>query len=112
MSTIELQPGASDLPKTSYELEKFWLLALVLIVAIFSVSLPLPSPGALGQIPLQNILKNKLNLTPEQTSSFFLYSGLFWYLKPITGILSDAFPLFGTRRRHYLLLSSALAAAS
>ena len=51
-------------------------------------------------------------MTPEQTSSFFLFSGVFWYLKPIAGILSDAFPLFGTRRRHYLLFSSALAAVS
>jgi hypothetical protein len=27
------------------------------------------------------------------------------YLKPLAGILSDSVPLFGTRRRHYLLLS-------
>ena len=105
-------PSTSDVPKTLYKPENFLLLALVLVVAIFAVSLPLPSVGALGQIPIQNILKNKLHLTTTQTSSFFLYSGLFWYLKPIAGILTDAFPLFGTRRRHYLLFSSALATVS
>ena len=44
-------------------------------------------------------------------SGFWFLSGLAWYCKPIAGILTDAFPLFGTRRRHYLLLSSAVAGA-
>src|SRR4029450_12919984 len=33
-----------------------------------------------------------------------------WNVKPLAGILSDAFPLFGTRRRHYMLLAAGLAA--
>ncbi len=33
-------------------------------------------------------------------------TGLAWYCKPLSGILSDSVPLWGTRRRHYLLLSS------
>ena len=33
-----------------------------------------------------------------------------WNVKPIAGILSDTFPLFGTRRRHYMLLAAGLAA--
>jgi hypothetical protein len=37
---------------------------------------------------------------------------LAWYLKPFAGILTDAFPIFGTRRRHYLLFSSVLTALS
>ena len=45
-------------------------------------------------------------------ASFFFWCGLAWYAKPFAGILTDAFPLFGTRRRHYLLVSSALASAS
>src|SRR5215469_17003412 len=40
-------------------------------------------------------------------------SGVGWPgLKPLAGILTDAFPLFRTRRRHYLLISAALASAS
>src|SRR5205085_941008 len=35
-----------------------------------------------------------------------------WYLKPFAGILTDAFPIFGTRRRHYMLISCVLAAIS
>ena len=49
MSDPILRPSESALPKTSYAPEKFWLLALVLIVAVFAVSLPLPSLGALGR---------------------------------------------------------------
>lgn len=45
-------------------------------------------------------------------SFFFLVCGLFWYIKPIAGILTDAFPVFGTRRRHYALISACLAGLS
>jgi hypothetical protein len=45
-------------------------------------------------------------------AEFFFWCGLAWYLKPFAGILTDAFPLFRTRRRHYLLISSVLASVS
>jgi len=51
-------------------------------------------------------------VTREQMAAFFFWCALAWYLKPVAGILTDAFPLFRTRRRHYLLISSALACAS
>ncbi len=110
MSTTDSLTVSSTLPKTSYKLEKFWLLALVLVVGIFASTLP--QPQGLGKLPLQNILKNHLHLKASDTASFFFYCGLFWYIKPIAGILTDAVPLFGTRRRHYVLFSAALAAGS
>jgi predicted MFS family arabinose efflux permease len=42
---------------------------------------------------------------------FFTLAGLPWYFKILAGLLSDSFPLLGTRRRHYLIFSGALAAA-
>jgi Na+/melibiose symporter-like transporter len=45
-------------------------------------------------------------------AAFFFWCSLAWYLKPVAGILTDAFPLFRTRRRHYLLISSVLACSS
>ena len=86
------------------------MLALVLVVGILASTLP--QPQALGKLPLQNILKNQLHVKPSAMASFFLYCGLFWYIKPLAGILTDAFPIFGTRRRHYLLFSSILAAGA
>jgi MFS family permease len=101
---------SQELPKTSYAAEGFGLLALVLVVGILASTLP--QPQGLGRLPLQNILKNQLHVKPSQMASFFLYCGLFWYIKPLAGILTDAFPLLRTRRRHYILFSSVLAAAA
>jgi hypothetical protein len=35
-----------------------------------------------------------------------------WYFKPFVGIFTDAFPIFGSRRKTYILLSAALAVVS
>ena len=66
----------------------------------------------LGRLPLQFLLKNDVHVTREQMAAFFFWCSLAWYLKPFAGILTDAFPFFGTRRRHYLLFSSVLTALS
>ncbi len=42
---------------------------------------------------------------------FTTLAGLPWYLKIFAGFLSDAFPIFGTRRRPTSIFSGALAAA-
>jgi len=83
-------------------------LAIIIIAGIFATTLA--QPQVLGKIPLQNILKNELHVEPSKMADFFFWCGLAWYFKPFAGILTDAFPLFRTRRRWYLLLSSALAA--
>ena len=113
MSTAYPRPPVDEgnpLPKTKYATESFTLLALILVVGIFASTLP--QPQALGKLPLQNLLKTSLHATREQSAGFFFLCGVFWYIKPLAGILTDAFPLFKTRRRYYLLFSSALAAVS
>jgi MFS family permease len=72
----------------------------------------MPQPQALGKLPLQFLLKNDVHVTREQMAAFFFWCGLAWYLKPLAGILTDAFPFLGTRRRYYLLFSSVLTAVS
>lgn len=61
----------------------------------------------IGQLPIRYMLYKHLNVKPEQMSLFLLISGLAWYIKPIAGIITDSVPLFGTRHRHYLMLSAA-----
>jgi MFS family permease len=51
-------------------------------------------------------------LRPDAVANFFAVSGLPWLIKPLYGIISDFFPLFGRRRFSYLVLSSSLAAAA
>jgi MFS family permease len=85
-------------------------LGLIIVFGIFASTMP--QPQALGKLPLQFLLKNEVHVTREQMAAFFFWCGLAWYLKPFAGILTDAFPFLGTRRRHYLLFSSVLTALS
>jgi MFS family permease len=97
-------------PRPKVENRSLLPLALIIIFGIFASTMP--QPQALGKLPLQFLLKNDVHVTREQMAAFFFWCGLAWYLKPLAGILTDAFPFFGTRRRHYLLFSSALTALS
>lgn len=51
-------------------------------------------------------------LSAGQVATFFSFSVIPWLIKPAYGLLSDCVPLFGQRRRSYLLLTSALAACA
>src|SRR4029453_13319046 len=63
-----------------------------------------------GRLPLQFLLKNELHFNAQTLAAFLLIVSFPWNVKPLAGILSDAFPLLGTRRRHYMLLAAGLAA--
>ena len=104
------ETASSDNVRTKVENRNLLRLGLVIVFGIFATTLP--QPLALGRLPLQFLLKNEVSVTREQMAAFFFWCSLAWYLKPIAGILTDAFPLFRTRRRHYLLLSSVFACSS
>src|SRR5262245_10696511 len=70
----------------------------------------LAQPAVIGRLPLQLLLKNELHFNAQTLAAFLLIVAFPWNVKPLAGILSDSFPLFGTRRRHYMLLSASLAA--
>lgn len=74
---------------------------------MFSTTLALPQ--LLGRLPLQNLLKNQLHVDRSANAAFFFWITFAWYLKPLAGVLTDSVPLFGSRRRSYLLLSAMLA---
>jgi Na+/melibiose symporter-like transporter len=81
--------------------------AFLIGAGVFATTLAQP---AVIKLPLQNLLKTDLHVGPEGMAVFFAVSALAWYFKPLAGLLSDSVPLFGTRRRHYLLASTATAA--
>ena len=62
--------------------------------------------GVIGLYPLRFLLKDKLGEGPLRVALFMQLAAMPWNLKIIAGILSDSIPLFGTRRRHYLIFSS------
>jgi MFS family permease len=57
-------------------------------------------------------LKETLGLTPAQVATFGTIALVPWLIKPVYGMISDSFPLFGRRRKSYFLLTSALATLS
>jgi MFS family permease len=70
----------------------------------------LAQPGVIGRLPFQLLLKNQLHFNAQTLAAFMLVATFAWNVKPVAGILSDAFPLFRTRRRHYMLFGASLAA--
>ena len=84
--------------------------ALVIVVGVFATTLA--QTQVLARLPLQNLLKNELDVDRTANAAFFFWAGLAWYLKPFAGILTDAFPLFGSRRKSYMSVSATLAALS
>src|SRR5215470_3147363 len=84
--------------------------ALVIMAGVLATTLA--QTQVLARLPLQNLLKNELHADRTANAAFFFWAGLAWYLKPFAGILTDAFPLFGNRRKSYILISAVLAALS
>lgn len=85
------------------------LLAAALLIGFGVLGTTLAQTQLLGRIPIQNLLKNLLHVDRATNAAFFFWVGLPWYLKPLFGIVCDTFPLFGTRRKHYLLVGAGLA---
>lgn len=91
------------------EERRFWRTAVVIGTAIFVTGLGWP--GLIGRLPFGLLLKNRLHMSPEKVAAFWAVGTLAWYFKPLFGLICDAWPLFGTRRRGYLLLGTVVATA-
>lgn len=70
--------------------------------------------GALGLARLAQtfLLKDELHLGPAELSALTGIFALPWTIKPVYGFLSDGVPLFGYRRRSYLILAGVVGALS
>src|SRR5579872_959626 len=81
--------------------------AIVIVIGVLGTTLA--QPQVLGRIPIQNLLKNELHVDRAANAAFFFWMGLAWYFKPFFGIVTDAFPLFGSRRKSYMIIGATLA---
>jgi len=84
------------------------LIHAAIVVAVGILATTLAQPQMMGRIPLQNLLKNELHVDRAANAAFFFWIGLAWYFKPLAGIVTDAFPLFGSRRKNYMLVATVL----
>jgi folate/biopterin transporter len=66
----------------------------------------------LARLAVSFFLKDELGLTPVQVSAMLGAVVLPWTIKPLFGFLSDGLPIFGYRRRPYLVLSGILGTIS
>jgi MFS family permease len=67
--------------------------------------------GLIAQ-PINYYLKQVYQWTPVQIAAFLTVLNLPWFIKPLYGLVSDFVPLFGYRRKTYLIAANALAAAA
>jgi MFS family permease len=77
---------------------------LLLFFALVYVVEGLGQIGGLIAQPLNNYLKASQGWTPVQITGFITLFNLPWIIKPVYGLISDFVPLFGYRRKSYLLL--------
>jgi MFS family permease len=83
-----------------------WFFALVYIVE----GLGQVAGGLISQ-PLAYYLKQVHGWTPVQVTAFVTLFNLPWIIKPVYGLVSDFVPLFGYRRKSYLLIANVAAIA-
>src|ERR1051325_10309527 len=96
MATLQTQPSVEP-DNTVRAYRSFWfLIAAGWLFTNLGYSVT--------ELPLKFLLKNELHKDQTQVSFFLFLSQFTNYIKPLAGILTDAIPVFGTRRRHYALI--------
>ena len=66
----------------------------------------------LARLAVSFFMKDELGLSPAQVSALVGIAAIPWMVKPLFGFLSDGLPIFGYRRRPYLVLSGLLGAVA
>jgi folate/biopterin transporter len=66
----------------------------------------------LARLAVSFFLKDDLGLSPAEVSALLGIVAIPWMVKPLFGFISDGLPIFGYRRRPYLVLSGFLGALS
>lgn len=77
---------------------------LLAILLVYTVQ------GILGisRLAVSFFLKDDLGLSPAEVAALTGIAALPWIVKPLFGFVSDGLPIFGYRRRPYLMLSGLL----
>jgi MFS family permease len=68
--------------------------------------------GILGisRLAISYYFKDELHMDPAQMAVYTGISTIPWLIKPLYGFASDTFPIFGYRRRSYLMICGFLGA--
>lgn len=106
--------SAPDSPRFKVALKQTLLFGQEPSWELFAILVVYFVQGILGLARLATsfFLKDDLGLTPAEVAAMMGVVSLPWVIKPVFGFLSDSLPIFGYRRRSYLLLSSILGCGS
>jgi predicted MFS family arabinose efflux permease len=85
---------------------------LMLFFALVYVVEGIGQTGGLIAQPLSFFLKQTFGWTPLQVTAYLTVLNLPWIIKPVYGIVSDFLPIFGYRRKSYLVLANLAAAGA
>jgi len=97
------------MPKTLSELSnKVGVAFLVVISTVYFAQ----GFRTLAQLAFMSYLKDVLQLEPAASQALMSTAALPWSIKPIYGLLSDYFPIFGKRRKPYLVIAGVLGTVS
>jgi MFS family permease len=105
------EPSAPSRP-TSELGEHEQISRLMLFFGLVYVVEGIGQTGGLIAQPLNFYLKQTFGWTPVQVTAYLTILNLPWIIKPVYGIVSDFLPLFGYRRKAYLVLANAAAAGA
>lgn len=84
-------------------------LMLFFAIAYLSQGISCAQFGVIAQ-PIQYFMMKGLKLTAADISSYLAIMMIPWVIKPLYGLISDFIPLFGYRRKSYLILANFIAA--
>jgi len=82
---------------------RLWPIATVMATGVFATTLV--QTQSLAYLPLNHLLSD-MGLDSNQAASFLAWCVMPWSFKVIAGILVDGFPILGSRRRVYLIMSA------
>jgi predicted MFS family arabinose efflux permease len=91
------EAGADGAPE---ERRDYWRFALLVAAGWLFTN----TGYQLADQPHQALLKEQLGMSQEASAVYFFIAHFTNYIKPLAGVLIDAVPLFGARRRPYLIL--------
>ena len=94
--------------------DKFQIMGLDATPELAAIFLVYFVQGILGlsRLAVSYYFKDDLGMDPAELAIFQGFSTLPWLIKPIYGFASDTFPIFGYRRRSYLVLCGLIGSAA
>jgi MFS family permease len=107
-----MNENSASLQRDKSPIDKALMHRLMLFFAVVYVVEGLGQTGGLVAQPLNYYLKEVHGWTPVQLTAYVTIFNLPWIIKPIYGLISDFVPLFGYRRKSYLLIANVVAAGA